>query len=108
METTKFQNDVQKEKTFLKTIKNSECKEEVGDLQSELQLMIAAYNEQTNALIRSRFDAEMFEAVILANPSDPKALEGKGKANEALKHRRMLIRIIRSQILDNIKFRNQK
>ena len=104
MEITKFEDDVQKETSFLKTIESSGFEDIKKEVESELVLMVKAYNEQTNSLVRARIDVEMIDSVLLASPTDEKALENKSKADNSLTQRRKLVRIIRGQILDKIKF----
>lgn len=101
-----FLKDVEEEKVFLKTLVTAE----VGEIQdnytgvtNELALMVKTYNEVLEGLVKLRFDLDIYNHLILAEPEDTTHTDNKAKTEKALKHRRYMVKVIRNQISDILK-----
>lgn len=98
-----FLKDIESEKAFIRKVAKYRLGEvhlNMAGVSNELALMVAAYNEQLNNLVRLRFDSEFFNHLIIAEPLDKTHLDNKNKTGQALEKRRKLILIIRKQIVD--------
>jgi hypothetical protein len=86
--------DIDKEDRFLEMMK-----EKITGIKREKDLILTVYEEQLNQLVRMRVDAELYNFLILSEPSDQKHLQEKVSNERALRVKRRMIEIIREQIL---------
>lgn len=91
--------DVSAEREFLKAIK----KGELYEVKSELELMTKVYNEQLEQMCRMRIDIELFDYLIIAEPTNNQHQQQRTQTKESLKRKRKLIQVIRGQILQQLK-----
>ena len=100
-----YLKDIENEKTFLKEIVEfelGEVKDNLTGVSNELSLMVKVYNEQLDALVKLRYDAEILSYLIISEPMVKEHLDNKGKTIRALNVKRKGISIIRKQISDMI------
>lgn len=102
--TSNIFDDIIAEEKFLSTAK----KGEVYQLESEVDLMVKVYNEQLEQLVRIRIDVELFDYLILAEPTNNQHAQQRSQAVGGLKRKRKLIQVIRNQILQQIVGKEQE
>lgn len=96
-----YLKDIENEKVFLRDIAKfelGEVKENPIGVSNELSLMVKVYNEQLETLVKLRYDIEILNYLIIAEPLAKEHLDNKGKTMRALVVRRKGILIIRKQI----------
>lgn len=97
--TEAFSKDIENEKKFFEELGTDKPEK----LNMELECMIEAYNVQLVSFATLRFDLEILSSLELAESNNQKIHDKKVETTTALRQKRVIIRIIRSQILDKIK-----
>ena len=94
-------------KNFLKDVMNEQAFEEMltvedkgklTDRKTELELMTKVLNEQTESMVRYRFDVEFWREKERLNPADEEARTKSKEADNILESLRITVRIIREHI----------
>lgn len=87
--------DKEKEEAFLKAVGKKE-------VSTELELMLKSYGERLEHLVKLRFDVEILNYLIIAEPNQKSHLTDKSKAELGLRRNRRAIAILREQILEKL------
>jgi len=95
-----FKSDAEHSQNF-----ENATKQMVPDIATELKIMTKVYEEQLEAMIRVRFDAEIFRMLNDISPNAENA-EGVKKSDDVLFNRRIAIAVIRRQIEELVKKMN--
>lgn len=88
---TDIEKDLEREKEFLSNVK------ELG-VETEINLMIKVYNEQLEQLVRMRFDSDIYDYWIIAEPGNKEHLEKKAQNSRNMVGKRKIVETIRKQI----------
>lgn len=100
MTTEEIKEDLKKEKEFIGQSMGSDSELK---FESNLSLLAKVYNEQLEALVRSRIDSDIFSSLVISEPMVKEHLDNKLKADNAVLKRRKIVETLRGQILDFVK-----
>jgi hypothetical protein len=101
----KTMTDLQKDLTREDTFKDATDKH--FGMEDELSLLVKAYNEQLEALVKIRVDVEVSTRLMIMFPSDKANMETNVKSKDALVKREVIVDTIRSQIIEIVKWREE-
>lgn len=69
-------------------------------MESELSLLIKVYNEQLEQLVKLRVDLETSTHLMLMEPNEKSHLESKVKTERMLAVRKIIVSVIRAQMME--------
>jgi len=95
---TDLQKDLEREDSF-----KADTIKQYG-MEEELSLLVKAYNEQLENLVRLRIDVETSTRLMIMFPNDKVNMETNVKSKDALAKRKIIIDVIRGQIVDIVKW----